>query len=189
MTAKEKIVEETIRLFLEQGIRLKAQDVAANIGMSKKTVYKFFASKEELLLQSVDALFSKIKHKQEEILADPTIDDLEKLRRIIVAMPVEYNCVRVELLVEMNEKYPAVFARMNAYLEEGWEETFDLLDSCCQKGLARPVDKDVFKLMVVGSVEKFIRSQQPELKKRTYAEVQQIMIDILIGGIKPCAAI
>lgn len=188
MTVKEKIVEETIRLFLVQGIRLKAQDVAANIGISKKTVYKFFASKEELLLESVDTLFSKIKQKQEEILNDASLGELEKLRRIIVAMPVEYNCVRVELLAEMNEKYPAVFARMNAHLEEGWEETFALLDSCCQKGLARPVDRDVFKLMVVGSMEKFIHSPQPELKDRTYEQVQQIMIDILIGGIKRCDA-
>lgn len=184
MTVKEKIIEETIRLFLIHGIKLKSSDVAANLGISKKTIYKFFESKEQLLMESVDSLFSQIKQKQDEILNDSSLDDLERLRRVITAMPGEYSFVPVDFLVALNKKYPKVFDRMNSHLEAGWEETFDLMDRCQKEGLIREIDQSIFKMMVVGSIEKFINSQEPELEKRNYSDVQKAMIDILIGGIK-----
>src|SRR5580693_2786817 len=50
-TMRERILETTDRLFYHQGIRAVGVDtIAAEIGISKRTLYNHFPSKDELIL-------------------------------------------------------------------------------------------------------------------------------------------
>ncbi|MFR8332314.1 MAG: hypothetical protein ACLU9S_08065 [Oscillospiraceae bacterium] len=143
-----------------QGIRLQGPGCGRqHRGISKKTALQVFCQQGgSLPLESVDTLFKQDQAKAGGVLNDASLGELEKLRRIIVAMPVEYNCVRVELLAEMNEKYPAVFARMNAHLRRAGRRPLPCWTAAARRDWPGSVDRDVFKLMVVGSMEKFIHS-------------------------------
>ena len=47
---KEQIIQDALKLFLQHGIRgMTMQKLASSMGMSTKTLYKFFADKEALL--------------------------------------------------------------------------------------------------------------------------------------------
>lgn len=64
MDVKERILEKADELFNRYGIRSVSMDeMASQLGMSKKTLYQYFADKEEL----VDAVLSStlIKNKQD----------------------------------------------------------------------------------------------------------------------------
>lgn len=57
MEAKERILEKTHELFNRYGIRsVSMDDIAAQLGMSKKTLYQYYSDKDEL----VNAVFSKV---------------------------------------------------------------------------------------------------------------------------------
>lgn len=57
MEAKERIQQKAHELYNRYGIRsVSMDDIAAGLGMSKKTLYQYFADKEEL----VDACFSGV---------------------------------------------------------------------------------------------------------------------------------
>lgn len=178
---KEKIINETLRLFLIQGVELKLSDIATNIGISKKTIYRYFHSKEELLLETVDNLFLNIHKEQDLIFNDESIDDVTRLKKLMIAMPRNMTSVDLNLLVELNKQYPKVYQRVNHYLESDWDQTFELIDKCKSKGLIKNIDNNIFRAMFLGSEEKII-----ELSSlgKDYEEVQNEMIDILIGGIK-----
>jgi AcrR family transcriptional regulator len=50
MEVKERIQEKANELFLQYGIRSVSMDDIANaLGMSKKTIYQYFADKDELV--------------------------------------------------------------------------------------------------------------------------------------------
>src|SRR4030095_15106593 len=50
MAPKEKIIEDSLQYFLKHGIRkMTMQKLVEALGLSTKTVYKYFADKEELL--------------------------------------------------------------------------------------------------------------------------------------------
>jgi AcrR family transcriptional regulator len=52
MTQKERIIEVSLQQFLEHGIRqMTIQKLIEPLGLSTKTVYKYFADKEDLLKQ------------------------------------------------------------------------------------------------------------------------------------------
>lgn len=50
MDGKQKIIETSFSLFLKYGIKsVSMDDIAQNIGISKKTIYKHFENKEDLV--------------------------------------------------------------------------------------------------------------------------------------------
>ena len=56
MEAKERILEKAHELFMQYGIRsVSMDDIANSLGMSKKTLYQYFADKDELVEAVVDA--------------------------------------------------------------------------------------------------------------------------------------
>ena len=78
---QERILQITDRLFYEQGIRAVGVDtVAAEIGISKRTLYNYYASKDELILAYLSRRFQPLplgdQPPAEQILAN--FDRLER---------------------------------------------------------------------------------------------------------------
>lgn len=59
--AKETILEATLKMFYEKGLKFTMSDIAVCAGMSKRTIYMVFADKESLFTAMVDYCFDKIK--------------------------------------------------------------------------------------------------------------------------------
>ena len=56
MEVKERIAAKSEELFMQYGIRsVSMDDIANNLGMSKKTLYQYFADKDELVEAVVDS--------------------------------------------------------------------------------------------------------------------------------------
>lgn len=50
MISKERTIEQSMRMFVAQGIRqVRMDDIAHQMGMSKRTLYELFSDKAELL--------------------------------------------------------------------------------------------------------------------------------------------
>ena len=58
-------------------------DLAAILGMSKKTIYNVFSDKNSLFLDMVDYLFDTIKESEQKIVKDAvkTINESIRLRK------------------------------------------------------------------------------------------------------------
>src|SRR5205823_1985521 len=59
MEAKDRILQKAHELFMRYGIRsVSMDDMAAQLGMSKKTLYQYYSDKEELIDAVVTALLA-----------------------------------------------------------------------------------------------------------------------------------
>jgi AcrR family transcriptional regulator len=62
MEAKERIMVKAESLFMQYGIRsVSMDDIANNLGMSKKTLYQYYADKDELVDAVVDSHINGIQ--------------------------------------------------------------------------------------------------------------------------------
>ena len=70
MEIREKIIEEALSQFLTYGIRNVTMDrIAANIGISKRTVYEIFKDKTELIHTCIKELRQKHEERNHEIIS------------------------------------------------------------------------------------------------------------------------
>lgn len=60
MDQKERIIEQAMQMFVTQGIKsVRMDDIAQQLGVSKRTLYELFGDKEGLLYLAMEAVFSR----------------------------------------------------------------------------------------------------------------------------------
>jgi AcrR family transcriptional regulator len=88
MDNKTRIITESKALFMKLGIRsVSMDDIASQLGISKKTIYQLFADKDELVDQIIEADIQQIQtdcNKCCETSID-AIDEIFKTMEMIVA--------------------------------------------------------------------------------------------------------
>ena len=98
-------------MFFRLGIRsVSIDDICHELGMSKKTFYVYFASKDELIEQLLQANLDYISGKMEDLLA---LGDFRQLVKVFLKrQEAEKNDVRrvPQLVYDLKKYYPRQFA-------------------------------------------------------------------------------
>ena len=106
------IIKTAGELFFRLGIRsVSIDDICRELGMSKKTFYVYFASKDELIEQMLQANLSYISGKMEELRALKDFRQLVKM--FLKRQEAEKNDVRrvPQLVYDLKKYYPRQFAK------------------------------------------------------------------------------
>ena len=98
-------------LFFRLGIRsVSIDDICRELGMSKKTFYVYFESKDELIAQMLDANLAYMSSKMQDLLA---LGDFRQLvKTFLKRREEEKNDVRrvPQLVYDLKKYYPRQFA-------------------------------------------------------------------------------
>ena len=132
---KCNIIKTAGDMFFRLGIRsVSIDDICHELGMSKKTFYVYFASKDELVEQMLQANINYMASKMEDLLK--TGDFKQLVAKFIKHQEEEKNDVRrvPQLVYDLKKYYPQQFAQFQrncfktqkayimAYLEQGQKE-------------------------------------------------------------------
>ena len=180
---KENIISAAITEFSRHGLGFTMDDVAKNLGVSKKTLYKWFPGKEELYMAIVDRCFADIKQSERQVMLDPNMDVVEKIRSIIVVLPERYKNIGLNNLYALAEKEPAVYKRVEQYLKTDWDATIALLESGMAQGRIKKVSVPVLKAMIESTIADFFSGGVLVENGISYEEGLNQMIDIIMDGI------
>ncbi len=181
--AKNKILDAVFILFRKNGMKFTMDDLAAAVGMSKKTLYQLFHDKEDLLCQMVDYCFHSIKQRELEILHDDSLNTPEKIRRILGAMPDRYYDLDFRQLYILKDKFPKAYARIEQRLENDWEATISLLHRGMEEGTIRSFSIPIFKMMFEASLEQFFQKNVLIEQEISYTDGLNEVVNLLIDGI------
>lgn len=108
---KQHIIKTAGELFFRLGIRsVSIDDICRELGMSKKTFYVYFASKDELIEQMLQANICYMSGKMKDLL---DLRDFRQLvKKFIKHQEAEKNDVRrvPQLVYDLKKYYPRQFA-------------------------------------------------------------------------------
>lgn len=181
--ARQKCIDGAIQLCSSQGLDFTMSQLAARLGMSKKTLYVLFDSKEALLLAVVDTMFDAVKADEAKILARQDLSLADKVRQLVVVLPDSYKNLDWSRLQGVEEKYPAVYGRIRQRLESEWEPTLELLRQGMEQGELRPFQPGLLRTVVEGAMEHFLSSDALQREGIGYVQALDGMMDLLMEGI------
>ena len=181
--ARQKCIDCAIQLCSSQGLDFTMSQLAARLGMSKKTLYVLFDSKEALLLAVVDTMFDAVKADEAKILARQDLSLADKVRQLVVVLPDSYKNLDWSRLQGVEEKYPAVYGRIRQRLESEWEPTLELLRQGMEQGELRPFQPGLLRAVVEGAMEHFLSSDALQREGIGYVQALDGMMDLLMEGI------
>ena len=113
MDPKDKIHEAAFRLFTGVGYSGVTMDrIARDCGMGKATLYKYFPSKEALLLSCVDYFSAKIGAEVEQVVANPTLSTRQKVTGFVVPVVQFVSRVSSDVLGDIQRNVPEAYQKI-----------------------------------------------------------------------------
>lgn len=113
--AKEKILQISEELFMQYGLKsVSMDDVARNLGMSKKTIYNYIKDKKDLVYQVIQQHFSRNESRCLQIFdnyQNPVVQMLHIGRNIIS----DFKSLNPGLMYDLRKYFPRSWELMNEY--------------------------------------------------------------------------
>lgn len=191
---ESKILEAAYRLFLVQGYRKTTMDdIAQELAMSKKTLYKYYPGKMELLAATFDILKSRLSIKVESLVDNKYIPYTAKLKSMLTIVANDLAPINPELLEDLREHAPDIWKELQEYIRQSAYLRFQkLIQEGVEKGfISSQVNVSLVVLMYASAIQNLIDprflSQFPEEMSQklelSTAEIYDQIIQIIYQGI------
>lgn len=160
---RSHVVEVALEAFQKHGIRQFTMDALAHeLGMSKRTLYKLFSDKEELLMACIERREEWHRAKRQQLLKD-TGNVLEFILGDLSYNLQHFHDQNLNFVADM-ARYPAVVAHVEACHEDHCAVAVEFLKRGVEQGVFRP-DIDyiiyynlIFRQMAMLATQPYFRS-------------------------------
>jgi AcrR family transcriptional regulator len=191
---ERSILESAYSLFLEKGYRhTTMDDIANSLSMSKKTLYKYYPGKLELLSASFEILKTKLTAKVEAILENKYISFPLKLKSTLTVIATHLAPINPELFEDLREYAPEIWEELRIYVNESAYIRFQkLINQGVDQGLVNPqINVSLIVMLYAAAVQSLLDpifiSQFPEditkQMKLSPSQIYDQAITIIYNGI------
>jgi AcrR family transcriptional regulator len=116
---RTRILEESRKLFYNLGYKkVTMDDIARNMGMSKKTIYKYFDGKYEIMKTIVHDLIDDLSNGIDKIIFDEEMSYPAKLRQMLNFVALHLSRISPKLMEDLQINLPELWEEVNRYKRE-----------------------------------------------------------------------
>ncbi|HXB28487.1 MAG TPA: TetR/AcrR family transcriptional regulator [Puia sp.] len=138
MENKERILEKAHDLFMQYGIRsITMDEIAAQLGISKKTIYQFFTDKDTM----VEAVVNELINQNEEDCRGFSLTAENAVHEIFMAMDFTQEMMKAmnpQIMYDLEKHHPVAFKRLKQY-------KYQFLFSTIKENLERGAREDIYR--------------------------------------------
>jgi len=188
VTTGERIKHKAHELFMQFGLKsVSMDDIATKLGISKKTIYQFYADKDALV---DDVIQSLIKHNQQCCDIDQQKAD-NAVHEIFLAMDFImeiFRSMNPSLLFDMQKYYPVAFQKFSNHKND---YLYGVIKTNLTRGVAEELYRPDLKIDVIARfrVESMMLPFNPEFHtkvKQNLADIEEeITLHFLFGMVSP----
>ncbi|MGI8951906.1 MAG: TetR/AcrR family transcriptional regulator [Chitinophagaceae bacterium] len=182
---KERIQQKAEELFHRYGIRsITMDEIAGQLGISKKTIYHFFADKEELVF----AVFNKyMAESKQRCLADRTkaLDAIHEIFLDLDMIEEMLQTMNPYILYDLEKYHPNVFKKFYEYKNEFlYKLVLENLKRGIREDIYREdIDVEIMSRFRIGTMLIAVNTDIFPKNKFNFLQVEQAIIIHFIYGI------
>lgn len=182
----DRIIDAAEKRFSRYGFRkVTMDDIASDLGISKKTLYLHFKSKEDIARAVKDRLhkdIDRLLQKSKREIPDP----IERFKKIIAEVTSRVSIIGSIFMTDIKKEIPDLWREWEEFRErEIYEYIGDILKEGVKKGKVRKdIDTKIAVMVYLGAVRMII---QPDVLMRNKFSVEDAFNNILkifLEGIK-----
>ena len=158
VSSKDKYIVQVFELFKSKGLMLNMEQIALEIGLTKKTLYNNFVSKNELIQTVLNYFYSEMD-KKIQVSAAQSINAIEAFINVSVIISEEMAKLGTLLLrdISIYQSSPDIFT---------YSDRINFYSKLVNKNLDRGIEEDLYRkninkkysaLFYTSAIESFYR--------------------------------
>lgn len=148
---KEQIISKAKTMFLKLGFKsVTMDDIASEIGISKKTIYKYFSNKDILIESSIELAHGEVQEIIAKIEAQNlnAIEDNFEMKRMFREM---FKGADTSPLYQLKKHYPDIYEKVNIV-------QIDILSDCFRKNIIKGIKEGLYRAEV--DIDEYVKFYQ-----------------------------
>lgn len=184
MKEKDRILEIGGEKFFNEGFyKTTMDDVAAELHMSKKTIYKFFPSKEDLVKAIAKHFMNSMKDKIVPALSTDK-NAIEKLEELMKILAKTSQKISPKMLDEMRRHFPSIWNEIDSFRTEMmFGNLTKVIEQGKKEGLFLDYPTSIVMNMLVSSVRSVVNPEFILHNNFSLIEAARTAFKIIISGI------
>ena len=185
MEIKDRILRHATMLFLQKVIKsVSMDDIAASLAISKKTLYKWFANKDEMVFAVMQQHLNATQHDCEQVQAQAT-SAIDELFRMMDWMRRQFHEVHPSIFYDMQKFHPTTWQLWVSHKHEYiLNQISDNLRRGIAEGLYRPeLDVEVLARLRLAQIELAFNADVYSPRHFEVQRLQQVILEHFMLGV------
>lgn len=181
---KQQLLKAFQGLVSQQGLReTTLDDLAKQLKISKKTIYKYYNSKDELVAELVDGIITDLTKIAEQSMQS-TLPPMERCLAVFTNVG-SYLCgLNQCVMADIETYYPTLFAKMEQIRAERIAGFTEILKSGVNSGDFKPLSPTVAAKMITASIEAILNPAFLNQNNLTTDKAISTLKTIVLQGIQ-----
>lgn len=183
---KNRILKKASDMFQSFGFsKVTMEEIASELGISKKTLYKHFSNKEHLLKEILSTIKCEVDSFIEALISDKSMEFIEKLKRFMNFIAKQGARLEGPIVRDLMRNHPEFWHDIDEFRKKkAYTNLSRLIEQGIKSGIFRKdVNTEVVVLAYVSSIHSLIN---PEVLARLPISADQVfkdLVKILFEGI------
>jgi TetR/AcrR family transcriptional regulator, transcriptional repressor of aconitase len=181
---QDRLLEHARNEFLAKGFsKVTIDEIAAELGISKKTLYKIYPSKEELLRASLHSMMRSGGWELERIISSEK-PFAEKLALAMITMGKYISKIQKAGLIDIQRSAPSIWKELEKFRQEHVvSRLVTLIVQARNEKIFRPdVNEQVLIRMLVSSIQNVVNPEVLSQNSFSAKEAAESILKVLFEG-------
>ena len=183
---KQRIMESAREEFFRHGFsKVTVEEIAAKNGISKKTIYKYFDGKDDLVEAVSRETMSEMARCCQSIVDEQGVDYVDKLKRMMTMVAVQYSKLGRPLIEDLQKNAPRLWNEIAASRTQRINIEFGaMLREGMEKGVFRnDIDRDLILMIYANAIQTIINPEMLVHLPYTAAQIFETIVKVIFEGI------
>ncbi len=185
MEPQEKIQKAALTLFFKYGIkRVTMDDIAKELGMSKKTIYQFYKEKDDLVNQLCDS--ELVDHERQfDEMNEEAKDPIHEIMLISIKMKEMMQNINPIFFLDLQKFYPTAFKRFQSFKEDcAYKNVLTNIKRGKELGVYRAdIDVEFTARYRMAQIDMLMFGSYFSFEKISFTQTSELILDLFAYGI------
>jgi hypothetical protein len=165
--------------------KVTMEEIAADLGMSKKTLYKFFPGKEQILKEMITCKKCDFEDYVLKLWGNNELSFLEKLKILMNYIGQHNSSFRGPLAHDLQKNFPLIWEEINESRKTHSLAKFNLLvKEGIEKGVFRnDIDQQILFLIFMNSIQGALNPEVLTQLPVTGTQVFESIVKVFLEGV------
>ena len=185
MEPQEKILKTSLELFFKYGIkRVTMDDIAKELGMSKKTIYQYYKEKDDLVEQLFVIEMNKHEKKFEDVFSQSK-NPIHEMMLISDNLREMMQHINPIFFLDLQKFHPKAFIQFQTFKENcAFKDILRNIKKGKEEGYYKPeIDEEFVARYRLAQIDMLMFGNFFSFEKISFTQSHQLLLDMFVYGI------